>query len=87
MKRAPNNPAIRNNLAAALCKAMDFDGAKKNLENAIELDPKYVTAWTWKGDVEFLTKEYHKALGSYKTGIGIDPSNAACNEGLRRRRS
>ena len=44
VKRAPNNPAIRNNLAAALCKVMDFNGAKKHIEKAIDLDPKYVKA-------------------------------------------
>jgi stress-induced-phosphoprotein 1 len=84
VKRAPNNPAIRNNLAAALCKVMDFNGAKKNIEKAIELDPKYVKAWARKGDIEVLMKENHKALDSYKTGLGIDPSNAACKEGLRK---
>lgn len=84
VKRAPNNPAIRNNLAAALCKVMDFNGAKKNIEKAIELDPKYVKAWARKGDIEVLMKENHKALDSYKTGLDIDSTNAACKEGLRK---
>ena len=84
VKRAPNNPAIRNNLAAALCKVMDFNGAKKNIEKAIDLDPKYVKAWARKGDIEVLLKENHKALDSYKTGLGIDSTNAACKEGLRK---
>jgi len=84
VKRAPNNPAIRNNLAAALCKVMDFNGAKKHIEKAIELDPKYVKAWSRKGDIEVLMKENHKALESYKQGLAIDSSNAACKEGLRK---
>ncbi|KAL9183613.1 hypothetical protein ACHAXT_004469 [Thalassiosira profunda] len=84
VKRAPNNAPIRNNLAAALCKVMDFNGAKKNIEKAIELDPKYVKAWARKGDIEVLMKENHKALESYKAGLEIDGTNSACKEGLRK---
>ena len=29
-------------------------------------------------------KENHKALESYKTGLGLDSTNAACKEGLRK---
>ena len=57
VKRAPKNAAIRNNLSAALCKIMDFSGAKMHIEKAIELDPKYVKAWARKGDIEILVKE------------------------------
>ena len=57
VKRAPNNAAIRNNLSAALCKIMDFSGAKMHIEKAIEIDPKYVKAWARKGDIEVLIKE------------------------------
>lgn len=84
VKRAPNNAPIRNNVAAALCKVMDFNGAKKHIEKAIELDPKYVKAWARKGDIEVLMKENHKALESYKTGLSIDSTNATCKEGLRK---
>lgn len=31
-----------------------------------------------------LMKENHKALESYKAGLGIDPTNAACKDGLRK---
>merc|ERR1719263_502028 len=48
VKRAPKEAPIRNNLAAALCKIMDFNGAKTQIEKALELDPKYVKAWARK---------------------------------------
>merc|ERR1712194_156098 len=83
-KRAPSNASIRNNLAAALCKVMDFNGAKKHIEKAIELDPKYVKAWARKGDIEVLMKENHKALESYKAGLALDSTNATCRDGLRK---
>jgi stress-induced-phosphoprotein 1 len=82
VKRAPKDAAIRNNLSAALTKIMDFNGAKKQVEVALEIDPKYVKAWARKGDIEFAFKEYHKAMDSYKQGLDLDPENAACKEGL-----
>jgi len=84
VKRAPKNARIRNNLAAALCKIMDFNGAKREIEVALEKDPKYVKAWTRKGDIEVLMKENHKALESYKKGLEIEPENVACKEGLHK---
>lgn len=84
VKRAPKNPAIRNNLAAALCKILDFNGAKREIETALELDPKYVKAWAKKGDIEVLMKENHKALDSYKKGLAIEPDNVPCKDGIRK---
>ena len=83
VKRAPKNAAIRNNLSAALCKIMDFNGAKRQVETALELDPKYVKAWARKGDIEVVMKEFHKAQDSYVKGLGIDPTNASCKQGLQ----
>jgi len=84
VKRAPKNATIRNNLAAALCKIMDFNGAKRQIEEAIALDPTYVKAWARKGDIEVVMKENHKAIDSYRKGLEIDPENATCKEGLRK---
>lgn len=84
VKRAPKNPTIRNNLAAALCKIMDFNGAKREIEVALDLDPAYVKAWARKGDIEMVMKESHKAMESYKKGLALDPSNASCKEGLQK---
>jgi len=84
VKRAPNDAPIRNNLSAALTKIMDFNGAKAQVEKALELDPKYTKAWGRKGDIEMAFKEYHKAMESYKKGMEIDPQNATCKEGLRK---
>lgn len=66
VKRDPNSAPLRNNLAAALLKVTDFNGAKNQVEKSLELDDKYVKAWAKKGDIEFFMKEYHKALDSYK---------------------
>lgn len=84
VKRDPDSAPLRNNLAAALVKIMDLNGAKRTIEKAIELDPKYVKAWAKKGDIEFLMKEYHKAMDSYKAGLAVEDGNSLCNEGLRK---
>ncbi|KAL7570066.1 hypothetical protein ACA910_017101 [Epithemia clementina (nom. ined.)] len=84
VKRAPKNAPIRNNLAAALCKIMDFSGAKRHVEVALEVDPKYVKAWARKGDIEMYMKEFHKAMESYKKGLQLEPDNPACKEGLKK---
>jgi stress-induced-phosphoprotein 1 len=84
VKRAPKDAPIRNNLSAALCKILDFNGAKNQVDKALELDPQYVKAWVRKGDIEIVMKEHHKALDSYKRGLELDPANNACKEGLRK---
>jgi len=84
VKRAPKNAVFRNNLAAALCKIMDFSGAQRQIEVALELDPKYVKAWARKGDIEMYMKEYHKAMKSFEKGLDLEPDNPACKEGLRK---
>lgn len=84
VKRAPKNAPIRNNLSAALCKVMDFSGAQRQVEVALELDPRYVKAWARKGDIEMVMKEFHKAMDSYQTGLNIEPDNPTCKEGLRK---
>mmetsp|Transcript_25911 Transcript_25911/g.67171 ORF Transcript_25911/g.67171 Transcript_25911/m.67171 type:complete len:651 (+) Transcript_25911:188-2140(+) len=84
MKRDPKNPAYPNNLAAALTKLGNFAAAKQACEKALELDEKYVKAIAKKGDLEMLMKEYHKAIETYKKGLTIEPSNAACKQGLQR---
>ena len=84
VKRAPKNATIRNNLSAALCKIMDFNGAKREIEKAVELDPSYVKAWARKGDIEVMMKENHKAMESYRKGLELDSDNATCKEGLRK---
>ena len=84
VKRAPKNAAIRNNLSAALCKIFDFNGAKREVEVALELDPQYVKAWARKGEIEMIMKENHKAMESFRKGLEIDPKNQACIDGLRK---
>jgi len=82
IKRDPKNASYYNNLAAALLKVGDFNGAKIKVEKSLELDPKYVKAWAKKGDIEFFMKEYHRAMDSYRAGLKLEPDNTLCSQGL-----
>jgi stress-induced-phosphoprotein 1 len=84
VKRDPTNAAYYNNLAAALLKVGDFNGAKSNVTKSLDLDKNYVKAWAKKGDIEFFMKEYHKAMDSYRKGLQLDPENALCKQGLQK---
>jgi len=84
VKRDPNNPPYRNNLAAAYLKMGLFNDAKREIEKCLEIDRNYVKAWAKKGDIESFMKEYHKALESYKAGLQIEPNNTLCQQGLEK---
>ncbi len=56
VKRDPTNAAYYNNLAAALVKVMDFNGAKAAVEKSLANDKNYVKAWAKKGDIEYFMK-------------------------------
>jgi len=84
IKRDPSSAAYHNNLAAAFQKVNLFNDAKREVEKSLELDRNYVKAWAKKGDIEFFTKEYHKAVDSYRAGLQIEPTNQSCKDGLRK---
>lgn len=83
-KRDPRDAPIRNNLAAALQKIGDFNGALREVKKALDFDANYVKAWAKRGDIEFFMKENHKAMESYQRGLAIDDANSACRAGLQR---
>ena len=61
-----------------------FNDAKREVEKALEIDENYVKAWSVKGNVETVMKEYHKAIESYKKGLSIESDNPLCKEGLQK---
>lgn len=60
---------------------MDFQGAKKAVDKALELDAKYVKAWARKGDIEILQKVAAAAGEGEGTAVA-----AGARERRRRRR-
>ncbi|KAF1787764.1 Tetratricopeptide repeat [Phytophthora cactorum] len=64
-----------------------FNEAKKDCEKAIELDPKYVKAYSRMGAIQCFMKEFHKARESYEKGLALDPNHQECIDGLRNERA
>jgi tetratricopeptide (TPR) repeat protein len=61
IKRNPSDAAVYYcNRAAARTKLMDFNSALDDCNAALKQNPTYVKAFSRKGALEFLMKEYHK---------------------------
>ena len=60
---------------------MDINTALKDADKCIELDPKFLKAYSRKGTCHHLMKEYHKAMKAYDDGLKLDPMNRECTEG------
>jgi stress-induced-phosphoprotein 1 len=84
LRRDPQNKGLYSNRCAAYIKLMEFGYALKDADKCLELDPNFVKAYFRKGTIHHLSKEYHKALSAYDTGLKIDPTNKDCLEGKQK---
>jgi stress-induced-phosphoprotein 1 len=83
IKRAPRNPALYSNRAAAYSKLGEMPMAIKDCEKALEIDPTFVKAFTRKAYCHFTRKEYYKARDCYNQALRIDPNSAEAVDGLQ----
>lgn len=81
VRRNPLGVAIYSNRCATLIKLMDVTAALKDADKCIELDPKFIKAYSRKGTCHHLMKEYHKSMKAFEDGLKIDPTNRECTEG------
>ena len=82
IRRAPRNPVLYSNRAAAYSRLGEMPMALKDCERAIGVDPRFVKAYTRKGYCHFQMREYHKALDAYNAALKIDPNCAEAIGGL-----
>jgi len=82
-RRNPNDPRIYNNIAMCFIKMLKFNEALKEVEKALDFDPKFVKAMLRKAIIHNFLKEYHKAIDTYKTVLEIEPENREAQEGIR----
>jgi stress-induced-phosphoprotein 1 len=80
-RRNPQDPVPLSNRAAAYMKLGEVPSALRDIDKALELDPKFVRAYARKGQAHMLMKEYHKALDAYEKGLELDPNHAELREG------
>jgi stress-induced-phosphoprotein 1 len=84
IKRDPDNFVYYANRATARSKLMEFSGALEDCDKALKLNPRYTKALVRRGNIQFLTKEYHKALETLKQALEIEPDNAEAQDTLRK---
>lgn len=71
-KRAPTDPRGYSNRAAALIKLMAFPQAVQDCDEAIRLDPKFIRAYTRKGQALVAMKEHNRALDTFTEAMEHD---------------
>ncbi|KAJ8526810.1 hypothetical protein K7X08_029287 [Anisodus acutangulus] len=84
IKRNPKDPRAYSNRAACYTKLAALPEGLKDAEKCIELDPTFVKGYTRKGAVQFLMKEYEKALKTYQDGLKLDAHNQELLDGVKR---
>merc|ERR1712048_517572 len=85
VKRSPKNAIIRNNLAASLCKIMDFNGAKRDIEVLMKENHKAMESY--KNGLKFEPDNISCKEGLHKVTAMINYGNANMSEEERKERA
>eukprot|EP00210_Caulerpa_lentillifera_P000134 g129.t1 len=89
LKRGPisvNDEAYKlySNRAACYTKLGAWSDGLKDAEKCIELKPDFSRGYIRKGQLQFLMKEYEKAMETFKAGLELDPANEEMKDGIQR---
>ncbi|KAJ7514759.1 hypothetical protein O6H91_23G058200 [Diphasiastrum complanatum] len=84
IKRNPSDVKAYSNRAASYTKLGAFPEGLKDANKCLELDPSFSKGYSRKGAIQFLMKEYDKALETYQTGLKYDENNQELLDGIRR---
>jgi tetratricopeptide (TPR) repeat protein len=60
----------------------DRQGEIASLERAVEIDPKFIRAWLWLGEIYKEARQNDLALQSYRKAIEIDPDQVVSYKAL-----
>lgn len=80
--KGPKSHIYHANIAAALTHKGEFTTVLEHCEKAIDLMPTYVKSYSRMGYAHLQLGDFEAAVESYRRGLEVDPSNAACKEGL-----
>lgn len=89
LKRGPpsHNPEAHklfSNLAACYTKLGAYPEGVRAADRCIELAPGFAKGYSRKGALQFLMREYNKALATYEAGLKADPESAELRDGAAR---
>lgn len=85
LKQSPDGPSshiYHSNLAAALMYLHKYTEVIDHCEQSIALKPSYVKAYSRMGGAQVHLKDYQGAIDSFRRGLEVDSTNAACRDGL-----
>ncbi|RLO11367.1 hypothetical protein DYB28_002281 [Aphanomyces astaci] len=78
----PNSHIYLSNLAAAQMYLEKYDDVVDNCEKSIELNPKYVKAYSRLGAAYLQLEDIDLAIDAFSRGLEVDPTNDMCKSGL-----
>ncbi|KAE9049016.1 hypothetical protein PR001_g3601 [Phytophthora rubi] len=78
----PSSHIYHSNLAAALMYLGKYTEVIDHCEQSIALKPSYVKAYSRMGSAQVQLKDFDGAIDTFRRGLEVDSSNAACREGL-----
>jgi stress-induced-phosphoprotein 1 len=80
----PDAHKLLSNRAACYTKLGALAEGLKDADTCIGLAPTWAKGYSRKGALQFLAREYDKALATYQTGLAADPESAELKEGAAR---
>ncbi|KAL3669765.1 hypothetical protein V7S43_005145 [Phytophthora oleae] len=78
----PSSHIYHSNLAAALTYLVKYTEVIDHCEQSIALKPSYVKAYSRMGNAQVQLKDFDGAIDTYRRGLEVDSTNAACRDGL-----
>jgi DnaJ family protein C protein 8 len=79
----PDDPVYYSNRSAAYMKASHVSKALRDAEKCVELKPQWSKGFNRLGVAQQGLKRYDQAVASFKSGLQLEPDNAAIQEALR----
>jgi tetratricopeptide (TPR) repeat protein len=71
----PFNAPVHANRSLAYLRLKMFERAEDDCTHALEVDPKYVKAWSRRGMVRHRRGKYAGAMTDFETALELEPSN------------
>ena len=79
---APTEHVLYSNRSGAYASAKQYEQAKKDAENCIQLNPKWAKGYARLGLALYFLRDLNGARDAYAKGLALDPTNQAMKDGI-----
>jgi serine/threonine-protein kinase len=73
----PKSLMINANVGFVYYLGGDYDRAEEAVRNTIQMDPSFVSARTYLGQIDLEKKRYAEAIDEFRTALSLSPGNIA----------